>query len=297
ATTLVHQRTTKATGSMALLRQLGIHIYGVGLWPALRSYRTFICLVLEYGLAIAALSPNQLEKLDNAQKSCIKMALNRKTSKHSATIVPIVLADLPSLKLRTRTLQLKFAARLQTLPVSSMAKSIELSFLWDQKHPNKQWKRITTSNPVHQRFNKLRNSPNQPRDTVATSIKEKRDEEYISRRNKFKTINCLRTKPAHRTHFTHCLLLEPLMQDLLDKFGTVPLLPHNIQPLDHILNCLPRSEVGLATSNWSKIWPALIQVLWKIDFLSHPDDIFDDDEPAPEEAIDSIPTTTIDTIE
>ncbi|KAG2214771.1 hypothetical protein INT45_011889 [Circinella minor] len=192
------------------------------------------------------------------------MALNRKTSKHSATIVPMVLADLPSLKLRTYTLQLKFAARLQTLP-----------------------KRITTSNPVHQRFNKLRNSHNQPRDPVATSIKEKRDEEYISRRNEFKTINCLRTKhiidpilylpsfskdrhrlikwrmhwlpsyplkdcrcghqAAHRTHFTHCLLLEPLMQDLLAKFGTIPLLPHNIQPLDHILNCLPRSEVGLAT--------------------------------------------------
>ncbi|KAI7847148.1 hypothetical protein BDC45DRAFT_418459, partial [Circinella umbellata] len=72
---------------------------------------------------------------------------------------------------------------------------------------------------------------------------------------------------AHRTHFTHCLLLEPFMQDLLDKFGTVPLLPHNIQPLDHILNSLPRSEVGLATDNWSKTWLALIQVLWKIDFL------------------------------
>ncbi|KAG2216683.1 hypothetical protein INT45_007684 [Circinella minor] len=79
---------------------------------------------------------------------------------------------------------------------------------------------------------------------------------------------------AHRTHFTHCLLLEPLMQDLLDKFGTIPLLPRNIQPLDHILKSLPYSEVGLAM-----------------------DDIFDDDEPAPEEAIDSIPTSTIDTIE
>ncbi|KAG2212193.1 hypothetical protein INT45_002772 [Circinella minor] len=102
---------------------------------------------------------------------------------------------------------------------------------------------------------------------------------------------------AHRTHFTQCLLLEPLMQDLLDKFGTIPLLPHNIQSLDHILDSLPRSEVGLAMGNWSQIWLALIQVLRKIDFLSHPDDIFDEDEPAPEDAMDSIPTSALDTIE
>ena len=87
------------------------------------------------------------------------------------------------------------------------------------------------------------------------------------------------------------------MQDLLDKFSIIPSLSYNIQPLDHILNSLPRFEVGLAMGNWPKIWPALIQVLRKIDFLSHPDDLFDDDEPAPEEAMDIIPTTAIDTVE
>ena len=40
-----------------------------------------------------------------------------------------------------------------------------------------------------------------------------------------------------------------------------------------------------------------MQVFRKIDFLSHPDDLFDDDEPVPEEAMDIIPTTAIDTIE
>ncbi|KAI7860140.1 hypothetical protein BDC45DRAFT_587381 [Circinella umbellata] len=250
-----------------------------GLWPALRSYRTFIRPVLEYDLAIAALSPNQLEKLDNAQKGCIKMAFNRKTSKHSATIVPMVLADLPSIKLRAR------------IPTQ-------------QPHP---------------------------------VINEKRDEEYDSRRTKFKAINCLRTKriidpilylpafpkdrhrlikwrmhwlpsyslkdcrcgqqAAHRTHFLHSPLLEPHMQELLDQFGTIPPLPYNIQPLDHILNSLPRSEVELAIGNWSKIWPALIHVLRKIDSLRHSDDIFDDDEPAPQEAMDIIPTTAAGTLE
>ena len=39
----------------------------------------------------------------------------------------------------------------------------------------------------------------------------------------------------------------------------------NIQPLGHILNILPRSEVGFAMGNWPKICPALIQVLRKVD--------------------------------
>ncbi|KAG2222408.1 hypothetical protein INT45_009420 [Circinella minor] len=69
---LVNQRSSKATGNMGPLRQLGIRLYGIGLWPALRSYRTFIRPVLEYGIAIAALSTNQLTKLDNAQNACIK---------------------------------------------------------------------------------------------------------------------------------------------------------------------------------------------------------------------------------
>ncbi|KAG2228353.1 hypothetical protein INT45_011145 [Circinella minor] len=56
--------------------------------------------------------------------------------------------------------------------------------------------------------------------------------------------------------------------------------------LDHILNLLPKSEVGLIMGKWKTVWPALIRVLREIDFLSHPDDIFDEDEPAPEEALE-----------
>ena len=82
---------------MALLRQLGIHQYGVGLWPAIRVHRTFIRPVLEYGLAITPLSAKQKEKINNAQKSCIKMVMNRNSSTHFPTIVPMALANLPSI--------------------------------------------------------------------------------------------------------------------------------------------------------------------------------------------------------
>ena len=126
---LVHQRITKATGNMALLWQLGIQQYGVGLWPAIRAYHTFIRPVLEYGLAITTLSAKQKEKLNNAQKSCIKMAMNRNSSTHFPTIVPMALANLTSIQHRVRTLQLKFVTRLQELPVTTLARSVELSFL------------------------------------------------------------------------------------------------------------------------------------------------------------------------
>ncbi|KAI7853169.1 hypothetical protein BDC45DRAFT_511480 [Circinella umbellata] len=265
-------------------------------------------------------------KLVNAQNRCVEMALNRKASKQSATIVPMVLADLPSMKLRARTLQLKFAARLQTLLASSMARSVELTFLWDNKQPNKQWKTITTNNRIHQRYNKLRNSDVPPINPVHQAITEKRNEEYTSKRNKFKSISCMRInriidpilyqpafsrdrhrlikwrmhwlpsyplkdcrcghKEARREHFATCPLLQSLLLDLTNKFGAIPELPPNMHQLDHILNLLPQSEVGLVLCKWKTVWPALIRVLREIDFLSHPDDIFDEDEPAPEEALE-----------
>ncbi|KAI9264239.1 hypothetical protein BDA99DRAFT_559522 [Phascolomyces articulosus] len=58
-----------------------------------------------------------------------------------------------------------------------------------------------------------------------------------------------------------------------------------MQAINHILNKLPRSEVGLTFDHWEKTWPALIHVIREIDRLSHPDEIFDDDEPDPEEEL------------
>ncbi|KAI9274388.1 hypothetical protein BDA99DRAFT_555826 [Phascolomyces articulosus] len=98
----VNQRTSKTTGNMALPRQLGTHQYRIGLWPALRIYRTFIPPVLEYdGQAITTLYATQKDKIDNAQKGCIKMTLNRNAATHFLAIVPMVPADLPSMHTRT----------------------------------------------------------------------------------------------------------------------------------------------------------------------------------------------------
>ena len=96
---------------------------------------------------------------------------------------------------------------------------------------------------------------------------------------------CCGYKEARREHFAICSLLQPLLQDLLNKFGTIPELPFNMQQLDHILNSLPKSEVGLVLGKWKTVWPALIRVIREIDILSYPQKIFEDDEPAPEEAL------------
>ncbi|KAG2217187.1 hypothetical protein INT45_005396 [Circinella minor] len=171
------------TGNMELLRQIGIHQYGVGLWPAIRVYRMFVRPVLEYRLAITALSAKQKDKLNNAQNRCIKMAINRNRSTPFPMIVPLALADLPSMQTRTRILQLKFVTRLQDLPLSTMARSIELSFL-QGKNRNKQWKHLMSNNPFYQLYNKLK-SDNNP---LSKTINQKQDEEFHTRAKKWKTI-------------------------------------------------------------------------------------------------------------
>ncbi|KAG2222409.1 hypothetical protein INT45_009421 [Circinella minor] len=161
----------------------------------------------------------------------------------------MVLADLPSMKIRARTLRLKFASRLPTLPTSTMARSAELSFLWDKHQPDQQWRKITIDNPLHQLYNTLRNNLNPPKFPVTKAINEKR-EEYIFRRNRLKTIKYMRNK-----------------QFIIN-------------------NTPPKSEIGLSSGKWKAVWPAFIRVLREIDILGRPNEIFDVDEPAPDEALE-----------
>ncbi|KAI9265145.1 hypothetical protein BDA99DRAFT_436903 [Phascolomyces articulosus] len=288
---LINQRITKATGSMALLRQLGIQQYGVGLWPALRAYRTFVRPVMEYGIAISTLSQVQIDKLDKAQKGCIKMTLNRNAKTQFPTIVPMVVANIPSMKIRTRTLQFKFVTRLQNLPVSTLVKSIELSFLWN-KNPDEHWKKLSARNQFYQLYYKLKKSPKPPNDLISATIQQKRDEEFKLLKDKFKTISYMRdirvvepimylelpSKDRHRMmkwrmhwlpsypiktcrcgeinatreHYKICPRLQPLLLKLLDHYGTIPDLKHPVQPLDYILNNIPRNEVVLGNKRWIK---------------------------------------------
>ena len=59
-----------------------------------------------------------------------------------------------------------------------------------------------------------------------------------------------------------------------------------MQQLNHILNSLPKSEVGLVLGKWKTVRPALIRVLRAIDIFRHPEEIFEDDEAALEEALE-----------
>ncbi|KAI7876774.1 hypothetical protein K492DRAFT_114734, partial [Lichtheimia hyalospora FSU 10163] len=60
---------------MATFRQMGLHRYGMGLWAALRAYRTFVRPSLEYGLAITSLPAPLVHRLQAAQNGCVKLAM------------------------------------------------------------------------------------------------------------------------------------------------------------------------------------------------------------------------------
>ncbi|KAI8148375.1 hypothetical protein BJV82DRAFT_506341, partial [Fennellomyces sp. T-0311] len=90
---------------------------------------------------------------------------------------------------------------------------------------------------------------------------------------------------APREHYAICPLLQPMRHELLEAFGTIPELRKEEQDIDYILNSLPRSNTGLTRGKWKTTWPALLYVLRKIDRLSHPNEDYDDDEPASEEAL------------
>ena len=95
---------------------------------------------------------------------------------------------------------------------------------------------------------------------------------------------------ANREHYQECPLQTQLLNKLLEEFGNIPELHHNIHTIDFIMNKLPRSEVCLQLGKWKQVWPTLILVLREIDRLSHPDEEFEEDEPDPETA-QNIPTS------
>ena len=84
------------------------------------------------------------------------------------------------------------------------------------------------------------------------------------------------------------MLLNPLLDELHSEFGNISQLPNEMQPIYFIMNCLPRSEVGLSLNKWRKTWSMIVRVLHEIDRLSHPDEELGENEPDPEDALDFI---------
>ncbi|KAG2223660.1 hypothetical protein INT45_007238 [Circinella minor] len=96
---------------------------------------------------------------------------------------------------------------------------------------------------------------------------------------------------ATREHYTICSLLQQHLQKLLDAFGSLPNIVSPQQPIDHIQNRLPRSEVGLTLGKWESTSPALLHVLREIDRLSHTADTYIYvEQPAPEKALQAATT-------
>lgn len=188
---LIQDRINKATGSMALLKHMGLHRYGMGLWAALRAYRTFVRPSLEYGLAIVSLRAPLVLRLQNAQNSCVKLAMNVHTDRRLPTIVQQVLTDLPSMRLRMRILQLKFVLRTVELPTTTMLRSISLNWL-EKQRTEAVWRDIARCNPLWKAWRELLKNNPQTRHPTRKVIQQARDKELVTRREKFPSVNKLR---------------------------------------------------------------------------------------------------------
>lgn len=316
---LIQDRINKATGSMALLRQIGLHRYGMGLWAALRAYRTFVRPSLEYGLAITSLSAPFVNRLQAAQNGCVKLAINAQADRRLPTVVQQVLADLPSMRLRMRILQFKFVTRTIDLATSTMLRSISLTWL-ERHRTDGVWREIARGNPLWTPWRALlRNNP-QTRHPVQQVIRQARDRELVSRRRRHPTVRRMRTtrcidpilylpvssrdrhrlihwrmhwlpsfplkdcrcgsRAANRDHFLTCSLIQEYVSDLETAFGIQSTEDTHI--VDTILNALPRRYQALTQGRWRATWLALLKYLRRVDYLSHPnsDEYGDEEHPA-----------------
>ncbi|KAG2223528.1 hypothetical protein INT45_000848 [Circinella minor] len=187
------------------------------------------------------------------------MGLNLKTSKQSATIVPMaLLADLSLMEIRARTLQLKFTSKLQTFLTTTMSRSITQQ---------------------HQAINILPGGKIQNHQVYAKYMYYR--SELIFTYQFFRRIDIDLSSGV----FTGFLPILLRIVDVVKKkrnghFSTCPLLT------TLLLFLANKSEIGLSSKKWKAVWPAFIRVLRKTDFLSQPNEIFDEDEPAPEEALE-----------
>lgn len=322
---LLQDRSSKATGAMATLQQMGIHRYGLGWWQALRAYRTFVRPVLEYGLAIVPFSSNEHDVLQRAQNSCIKLAMNCTTDRRLATIVPQVLADLPSMTLRARILQLKFTTRALVLSPTTMLRSVIMNWL-QRRGAFQFWRRLANKNPLFKTWKGFITSPvaERPKHPVTLTIKQHRDMELSSRRTRFSTIRALRpmrmidpvlylpvsNRDHHRLiHWRMFWLpsypLKSCRCNTMNKadrkhFLPCPMIQAEIQTLrlafardpgdlhlvDAVMNSLPRKATTLQRPYWRTLWMALLKYLRKVDFLSHPGSADFDEEDIPIQALD-----------
>ena len=144
---------------------------------------------------------------------------------------------------------------------------------------------IAKQTVFNNQHNKLKNGNNPPKNAVTVTIEQKRNEEYLRRGDKRKTVRVHRIKrtidpilylpafsrgrhrlvkwrthwlpsyllkacrcgelAASRKHYQKCPLLTQLLNKLLEEFGNILVLQQNIHLIDYIMNKLPHSEVGL----------------------------------------------------
>ena len=63
---------------------------------------------------------------------------------------------------------------------------------------------------------------------------------------RFVTWNNIQAGNSFHEHYANCTILHTLLEELKTAFENIPPLPYEMQPIDFIIKCLPRSEAGLS---------------------------------------------------
>lgn len=150
--------TRKAKATMQLMRRIGVHQYGYGLFIALKIYRVFVRPIMEFAVAILGLNATTGTILDKTQAKCLNMTLNRSETLNAPPQALNIMACLPSLTTRVQILTFWFQYRLKKfIPSFSLLSCLAYThskdryapLLWKRFEKNKLWLEWSAKTTFH----------------------------------------------------------------------------------------------------------------------------------------------------
>ncbi|KAG1038994.1 hypothetical protein G6F43_012604 [Rhizopus delemar] len=301
---------------------LGLRSSAFSRLTASRLYATFIRPKFEYGLCICLFTVKQLELLDKAQDQCLRLAFGGHQKASTAvfkhlTFLPHMHERVHTLRLKYLVRALNLPPDTLLSHILSFVSNAPLSrqFRWPKLlRSNPIWNDSEfngTSSTIETRltyFNKkshLKNSILKYRSNKLQKIRHSQSRPVLllacrpslgvdpilfvpmsnherSRIRRWRMgwlpgrpIPCRCGAPhASRRHLLFCLSASRRL---------VGASPGNNNPLDFVLNLIPRKPPSSSTINsysvtrWSTWWPALSSLLLEIDIICHPDEEFTGD--------------------
>ncbi|KAG0783481.1 hypothetical protein G6F22_008669 [Rhizopus arrhizus] len=150
---LIQHNVNKALQTMNQMSAIGVNHKGFSPLLSVRFYSQIVRSQLEYGLAISAISPTQMKKLEDCQTKCIRRIFGGNS--RSSTKVMLHLTNQPTMKERVHRLQGKYILRSLNGPEDTLLSQF-LPYLrtsasishWYKLSKTPVWQRCCTSSNI-----------------------------------------------------------------------------------------------------------------------------------------------------